>query len=188
MNEEQLIPDVKLGYIFISKSDNPLIGLFESFEKIKDKDPLWIGISNLNPEYNTAISLKIEEMMPNVQYNIISNFEEIEDLYKIDQFLKNYKNGWTIVNIIGQELDLLAKEKLHKAINEKLDKFCLVVEDKEAEIPNVNNLLFFNFTYCFLKGNCPEYLEETNELVLKSILDKTREKGSDMIRNWSELS
>lgn len=189
-DEETVRPDIKLGYIFILNDENNIETLKENLLAISDKSPLWIGVSNLFADRNQEISSLIESTNPDVKYNIISNYENIDDLYKLDQFIKEYKNGWTLANVVGKTFNANTKDILTKYINDQKEVFCLIVQDKEAEVPEVNNLCYFNFIYVYLRGNCPEYIEEDDSLISKSILDKVRETQKEyrMIRNWEELT
>jgi hypothetical protein len=182
------IPDIRLGYIFILKDEKDLSSLKDNLVAINDKNPLWIGVSNLSVERNEYIADLIRTTNPDIKYNIVSNFEDIDDLYKLDQFLKEYKNGWTLVNIAGQPFKTDAREILTEYINNKREVFCLILNNKEEEVPQVNNLCYFNFIYVALKGNMPDYIKEDDSFITKSFFDKVNESQPSMIRTWEELS
>jgi hypothetical protein len=179
--------DIRMGYIFILKDINQLDHLENNLKLISNHDPLWIGIAHEFSDYNQKIISIIEETNPNVKHNVVCNFEKVHDFLKLDQFMKDLKNGWTLVNIVGEYFDIQNKYKVKKFTLEDLKSAAVIKDTNDPEDMNVNNVCFFNFIYKFLKGSTPEYLEEEDVFIEKSFFNKVAEKQISMIKTWSEL-
>lgn len=177
--------DIKMGYIFILKDLSKIDTLKENIELIKDKNPLWIGISHDFPDNNDDIINIVKDY--NVKYNIISNYEPIQDLYRLDQFKKNYKNGWTLVNIIGDYFNKDAKSIVQDYILVQLKSVGIIKDNKDIEDYSVNNVCFYNLIYKYLKCNDPEIDEENEVIHYKSIFQKLHDSNSSMFKTWEEV-
>ena len=93
----------------------------------------------------------------NIKYNIVCNYDKIADLYKLDQFIKNYKNGWTLVNVVGEYFNHNAKQ------------------------------VYFNFIYRYVNGSRPDFNEEEQVYYTKSLYEKISAKDPSMIKTWKEI-
>lgn len=177
--------DVKLGYLFILKDFKHLPILESNINTIKDKNPIWIGISTNDPSKNYQV-VKILDTA-GCKYDIISNYEEIDDIYRSDQFMKNYKNGWTLVNIVGEYFDSEAKNKLQRFILKDAKKAAIIKSDNNPDVVEINGICYYNFIFKYLNGNKPELNEEDQCYYAKSFAHKIYEKDSNMIATWSNL-
>lgn len=177
--------DVKLGYIFILDDFSKLDILQNNLTLIKDKAPMWIGVSSNDPTKNTQIAETLDTV--GCKYNIISNFNEVDNIYKLDQFMKNYKNGWTLVNIVGQDFDPDVKNKLNQFVLKNGKKAALIKDTTDPDDFSVNGICYFNFIYKYLNGSKAELNEEENVYYTKSFPQKIAEQSPQMIVAWSEL-
>lgn len=184
-NKEVDEVDVKLGYIFILEDFNDLDNLKYNISLISDKNPIWIGVSSNDPTKNNQIAEILDAV--GCKYNIISNFNHIDNVYKLDQFMKNYKNGWTLVNIIGQEFDPDVKNKLSDYVLTQKKRAALIKNNLDLEDFSVNGMCYFNFIYKYLNGSKAELNEEENVYYTKSFLQKVAEQSPQMIVTWSDL-
>jgi len=177
-------PDVKLGYIFILKDKIEYESLLSNLLAIKSKNPIWIGISNGAEELSKQIIDFINTNIPNVKFNIITNYDNILDTECIDKFTKSLANGWTYVNIVGQYFNPSVKDLLQKFIIQDSQVACLI---KDSDTDSLNNTCFFNFIYKYLKGSKPKVLED-DTIELKTFFEKVQEQQESMIFDWSALS
>lgn len=177
--------DIKMGYVFILNDLNNLDILKSNIELIKDKNPIWIGISHNFPDKAKDIIDMLKSY--NLKFNTISNYDEIPDLYKLDQFKKNYKNGWTLINVVGEYFNHEAKSQVEKYILKDFKSAGIIKDNKDPNDLSINNVCFFNLIYKFLKGNDPE-IDENKEVVhYKSIFGKLFEQNAEMFKTWEEL-
>jgi len=175
------VPEIGLGYIFILKDEKDIDELFNSIESIRNKNPLWIGISSAIPNSINDLINKVKSLV-SCHFNIIENYELVDDFSRLDQFIKNYKNGWTLVNVVGESFNPDAKEILHKYIVEDLKVAGLIKDEGET----VNNCCFFNLIYKYLKGSAP-IIENEEDIILKTFFEKVEEAQPSMIKNWKDL-
>lgn len=177
--------DVKLGYLFILEDFKDLPILEANVQSIKDKNPIWIGVSTNDPSktYQVAKILDIAKC----EYEIIGNYAELDPIYKLDQFMKHYKNGWTLVNIVGQDFDPNVKDKLQKFIIEQNKKTAIIKTTSSPDDIEINGICYFNFIFKYLNGNKPELNEEDGAYYAKSFAHKVYEKDQNMIATWSAL-
>jgi hypothetical protein len=176
-------PEIGLGYLFILKEEKYIDELYKNIESIKDKNPLWIGVSSDISGQIDNIATKIKSLV-SCKFNIVETYESlVDDFSRLDQFAKNYKNGWTLVNVAGESFKSDAKEILQKYIIDDL-KVAGLVKDEADE--SINNYCFFNIIYSFLKGSNPK-IEEDGTIILKNFLEKIEEAQPSMIKNWGDL-
>lgn len=171
---------IKVGYIFILKDPDKIQELKNNINSVKDMNPLWIGVNHDFPEIKDDINKYL--MSLNIPYNIILNYEKVAgDIYRLDQFMKNYKNGWTLVNIIGEKFDI----DKYKILNTYVNHFnpLAIVKNK---CDSVNELVFFNMIFKYLKGSYPSILEDET-IEQKTIIEKVEDMSSYMVKNWKEL-
>jgi hypothetical protein len=171
----------KIGYIFILKDINQLETLKNNISKILHHDPNWIGICHNLVESTDDI---IDEMRYlQCKYNIVMNYNQIPDLYILDQFINNIKNGWTIVNIVGEEFN----EDLYLKIN-KVNNANIPIALIKNESESINEMAYFNYIYKFLKGSKVEIDEETDIVRNMTYEEKIKEKSPDMIKTWEQIN
>lgn len=177
--------DIKMGYVFILNDLKHFDTLRSNIELIKDKNPIWIGISHNFPDKAKEIIDMIK--LYNLKFSIISNYDELSDLYKLDQFKKNYKNGWTLVNVVGEYFNPNAKSQVEKYIFKDFKSAGIIKDNKDPKDLSINNICFFNLIYKFLKGNDPEVDEIKEVVYYKSVFDKILEQSPDMFKTWEEI-
>ena len=180
IEQETTLP---MSYIFILKDFDKLNILAESLRKVKAKNPLWIGIVHTCTANHKEV---IEEMnaIGNKYFNVVMQIKETRDFDKIDSFYKNIPHGWTLVNIIGEELKENALEIIDKAVNEDLKSISIVKENDKT----VNGLCLNNFFYRILSGSFPIIEEETKTIYYKTIMEKIEEAHPDGIYTWEQLN
>lgn len=172
---------LKVGYIFVLDDRDNIKYLKDNIEKIKDRNPIWIAVNNDFPELADDINECL--MGLNVPYNIISNYEKIAgDIYRLDQFMSNYINGWTMVNILGKEFN----PNLIDILNEYVNQFNALAIAKHS-CDSINGFTFFNMIFKFLKGSYPSILDD-DTIVQKTFIEKVSEVSSTMIRDWREIN
>jgi hypothetical protein len=98
--------------------------------------------------------------------------------------MKNYKNGWTIVNVVGEDFDTNLINTLDFYLNTKTKPIALIKSGEDS----VNEMCFYNFIYKFLKGSKLEVNSETQEIIDKSYEEKVAESSIDMIKTWKEIN
>jgi len=175
------IPDVNLGYIFVLKDDSLVDLMFENIEKIKDKNPLWIGINSDFIGKSEIILNRLQSII-SCKFNIISNYDPISDFDRLDQFMKNYKNGWTLVNVVGEEFNPDSKDVLQKYIIDNAGIAGLIKNNE-----NINGWCFFNMIYKYLKGSIPEIEKDTEIITTDTFLEKIEKQQKSMIKNWGDI-
>ena len=185
-NKKEDEVDIKLGYIFILKDLHKVELLKYNISKIKSKSPLWIGISIVSNDLDVFASTRddlvklLHDICP---HNIVINNEDYSDYYKLDQFLKYYKNGWTYVNEVGDYFRSEAKDILTDFILTKGKKAALISSDVEQ----INDICFYNYIYKYLNGNKMDFNEEVAKFYYKNFYDKVYEKDQKMILDWRDL-
>jgi hypothetical protein len=178
--------DIKLGYLFILKNINQKDVLIHNIKRIIDKKPLWVGISAVSEDLNKLDDIKNQliSLLDGVcQYKIIVNAEDYSDYYKLDQFMNDYKNGWTYVNEVGDFFRENAKEVLSQFILVNAGKAAVISGESEQ----VNDTCFYNFIFKCLHGNKTDFNEENEKFYFKNFYDKVEEKDPKMILDWSDL-
>lgn len=178
------LKDVKtpVGYIFILKDESKIELLKNNIENILDKNPIWIGI--IHNLVNLADDIIDKFSYISLPINIICNHNEITDVDSLDLFMKNYKNGWTIVNIVGEDFNTNLVTTLDFYLSTKTKPIALIKSSEDS----VNEMCFYNFIYKFLKGSKLEVNSETQEIIDKSYEEKVAESSIDMIKTWKEIN
>lgn len=184
-NKQEEEVDLKLGYLFIVNSNDKIKNLEYNISLIKDKNPVWIGVIHDDIEYNEKIINILDGL--NIKYNIVCNYDKIADLYKLDQFIKNYKNGWTLVNVVGEYFNHSAKEVLENFIINNSGKAAIIKDSNDPEDFGVNNICYFNFIYRYVNGSRPDFNEEEQVYYTKSLYEKISAKDPSMIKTWKEI-
>jgi hypothetical protein len=174
---------LKSNYIFVLKNIKHLQLLKNILSTIKNKNPMWIGISHDIPEVHEEIIKSCNTL--NTPYNVICNYEVPHDLDRLDNFMKNYTAGWTFVNIVGDEIKY-NEEAVHLYSDKNGNPLGLVKEDE-----SINNTCYFNFLYVYLRGNKAEITEEEDEIQkieFKTYEQKIYEQSPSMVKTWKELN
>lgn len=174
--------NTKVGYLFILKNKDKLPELINNISLCLKNNPIWIGVVHDFPELK-------DEIVDNVKHvpclhNIICNFSTVDNLYIPDQLINKYKNGWTIINVVGEKFD----ETLYNT----LDEYIISNKKPVALIKNLDNsmngMVFFNIIYKFLKGSKPDIDEETQDVTFRTYEHKIIEMSPDMIKTWEDLN
>lgn len=170
----------KIGYIFILKDISHLPQLKDNISKISHHNPNWIGICHNLEEFADYI---IEEMRYlKSSYNIVLNYNKIPDIYILDQFINNIKNGWTVVNIVGEDFN----EDLYLKIN-KITTSNIPVALIRHDSDSINGMAYFNYIFKYLKGSKLEIDEENDIVKNMTYEEKIKEQSPAMIKNWEEI-
>lgn len=177
--------DVKLGYLFILEDFKNLPTLEANVLAIKDKNPIWIGVSTNDPSKTYQVAKILD--LAKCEYDIVANYVELDTIYRLDQFMKNYKNGWTLVNIVGQNFDLEAKDKLDKFVIRDNKKAAVIKNTSDPDDIQINGICYYNFLFKYLNGNKPEVNDQDKAYYTKSFIHKVYEKDKNMIATWSAL-
>ena len=172
---------IKMGYIFILNSESNFDQLEYNINQIKDKSPLWIGVICTNAQPKKSIIELLNSI--GCKYNIITDYLEKQEWFYIDTFIKHIKNGWTLVNIVGKEFIVDAKEKMHQVINEDLRVIGLVTPEEDS----LNGICFFNIFFKYHKGSLPIFDEESDSYIVESFENKMRRNNPELVVSWSEL-
>ena len=172
-----------MSYIFILKDFEKLNILAESLKKVKVLNPVWIGIIHTCTANHKEV---IEEMnaVGNRIFNVIMQLNETADFDKIDAFYKNIPQGWTLINIVGEELRINALNEISEAINENLKTVAVVKNTNES----INGLCFNNFFYRALHGSFPIIDEPNQTMYYKNIIEKVQEAFPDGVYTWEDLN
>jgi hypothetical protein len=170
----------KIGYVFILNDPNLISELKENVSTVISRNPMWIGITNNDEEANQDI---IDFMQAfNVPFDIMYNLEDIPDVLKLDQYMSHYKNGWTLVNIVGEDFSI-DKYDYVEAIFNSIAPVALVRDESES----INNMCFFNIVYKFLHGSKCKMEEETEELVCELFEERVAATQPTMIKTWKDI-
>jgi hypothetical protein len=170
---------MKIGYLFILNNADHINSLKQSLIKVKDSNPIWIGVINEIPDYHQEIIYFLNNF--NCPFNVVCNLDKVPDIFKLDQF-KTYKNGWTVVRIAGENIvDNI--DLLDKYISDG-NKAAIIKHDNDS----INGMCFFNFIYKFLKGSKYEVNEDTKEVISKTFEEKVLEKDPNMITTWDKIN
>lgn len=178
-------PYMNLGYIFILRSSSDINILNYNIGLIKDKNPTWIGINTPDSDIS-----KIKEILDplGVRYTINYNLQELDDYYKIDQFIPNLPSGWTLVNEVKSFFNHKAYEILTHINFENPVPAMLIKNDENIFHYGINNLCFLNDAYKKCFGHTPVFNIETelfeSMTFAQKIEQRTKEKS---IFTWSEL-
>lgn len=165
----------KIGYVVISNIN-------DSIETIKTRiaalsEPQWIGVVIRNPEFLKDLFPVLEEK--NIPFNIVDLKEDIGDHEHLDLFLKNYKSGWTFVTKTDSEID---KDKLAKIM--EIEKAFALISNSDS---NVNEWLFPNSIFLFLKGSKPITDNHTGEVSFLNYFEKINKFSKSLLFNWEDL-
>lgn len=170
---------MRIGYIFLLNDASYFESLKTQLLSVKDSNPIWVGVITEYKEYYDEIIDILNQH--NISFNVIYNLEKVPDIHKLDQF-SNYKNGWTIVRVAGEDIvDNI--ELLDKYISDG-NKIALIKNNEES----INGVCFFNFIYKYLKGSKYEVNEETEEVIFKTFEEKVFEKDPNMITTWDKIN
>lgn len=134
----------KIGYVFILNNFSSIEQLKLNISTAISCNPMWIGIIHNDKEIHKDIITFMESY--HIPFNIIYNIENIPDILKLDQFMSNYKNGWTIVNVVGEQFSTDKYDTINK-IPADIAPIALVRDESES----INNMCFFNIIYKHLK-------------------------------------
>jgi len=171
---------IKLGYIFILNDISKLDELKKNIDLVQENNPMWIGVNHDFPEVATEINLYMARL--NIPHNVILNYEKVSsDIHRLDQFMNSYKNGWTFVNVVGQQFDLSKVNILDNYINQ-FNPLAIV----KNKCDSLNEFVFFNMIFKYLKGSYPSILED-DTIEQKTFTEKVQDMSSYMIKNWKEL-
>ena len=173
--------NTKVGYLFILKEETKFPELINNISLCLKNNPVWIGVVHELPDLTDEIINSLKDLP--CLHNIICNFSSIDSLYIPDQLINKYKNGWTIVNIVGEKFD--------ETLYDKLDNYIIANKKPIALIKNIDNsvngMVFFNIIYKFLKGSKPDIDEETQDVTFRTYEHKIIEMSPDMIKTWEDL-
>lgn len=169
-----------IGYVFILNDPNLIAELKENILNLIPHKPMWIGITNNDEEVNQDIISFMECF--DIPFNIVYSIEELPDILKLDQFMSNYKNGWTLVNVVGEEFSM---DKYHyvESIFNTISPVALIRDESES----INNMCFFNILYKFLQGSKCKIDEVTKELVCEIFEEKVETVKPNMIKTWKDI-
>lgn len=180
-NSDEIALKTKVGYLFILNEESKFDVLKKNISLCLENNPIWIGVVHSSPDLNDDIIEYFKEVP--CLHNIICNYDLIDDIYKPDQYIKKYKNGWTIVNVVGEEFNKDLCLSLDAYLDSNQRPVGLIKDDGES----INNLCFFNVIYKFLKGSKPEIDEETEEVTFATYEEKIMLMSPDMIKTWKEI-
>ena len=181
-NSDQVALKTKVGYVFILNEESKFENLKENVSLCLENNPIWIGVVHNLPHLNDDIIEYFKDV--SCLHNIVCNYDPIDDIYKPDQFFKKYKNGWTIVNVVGEEFNKDLCLSLESYLNNNEQPVGLIKDEGES----MNNFCFFNIIYKFLKGSKPDIDEETNEVTFATYEEKIAVMSPDMIKTWKEVN
>ena len=170
----------KIGYVFILNDSNLISELKENVSAVISRNPMWIGITNNDKEVNQDIIDFMQNF--NVPFDIMYNLEDIPDILKLDQHISHYKNGWTLVNIVGEDFSI-DKYDYVEAVFNSIAPVALVRDESES----INNMCFFNMIYKFLHGSKCKLEEETEELVCELFEERVAASQPTMIKTWKDI-
>lgn len=182
-NKSESEVDIKLGYLFILNKDSQLETLKNNISAISSKNPAWVGVIIQTVELNKEIKECLDKI--GCRYNIITNFKEVDNVYKMDQFIDLFHNGWTLVNVVGEEfIDI--KNKLTNFVLQG-GVAAVIKSTNNPEDIEVNGVAYYNYIYKMLNGNLPELIDEEKMYVTKSFAQKVFERSPGMIMKWEDL-
>jgi hypothetical protein len=187
MSKSDSVSNIPFGYIFILKDISKKDQLISNIKLIKDTNPVWIGISCDFPELGEWITKELSVMMPDIKFNLVCHYNEIDDFAKLDRYKKDLKNAWTYVNIVGDYFNHNVKSDVTNFIIKKAGSAGIIKDNADEKDENVNNLCFFNIFYTFLKGSIPEVDEENDLITIKTFYEKVYEKDPNMIKTWRDV-
>lgn len=176
--------DVKtpVGYIFILNDISNIDTLKNNIDKALEKNPIWIGIVHNLVDSASDIILKFGYIACPI--NIICNHNPTHDIISLDMFMKNYKNGWTIVNVVGEDFDIDLIDSLDLYLNNTRSATALIKSSDDS----VNQMCFYNFIYKYLKGSLLEIDPTTEEVIDKTYEQKVLDSSPNMIKTWKEIN
>lgn len=172
---------IKLGYIFIIKDKDSMQTFKDNIELIRDKNPLWIGVLHSFNSLNSEVCKILDTLK--CKYNVICQYTKDYDINRIDDFLPYMKAGWTLVNIVGEELLVDAKDKLNYFINDQLGMAGII----KNEGTSLNGFCFFNIFFKFYKGSKIEYSPDEDVYIYKNFEYKVKEKEENMVKLWGDI-
>ena len=184
LSRNKEISDVKtpVGYIFILNDVSDIDILKSSIDKALEKNPMWIGI--VHDLVDLASDVIIKFASTPCPINIICNHSPVHDIISLDMFMKNYKNGWTIVNVIGEEFDIGLIDNLNLYLENTKSAIALIKLNDDS----VNGMCFYNFLYKYLKGSLLEVNPTTQEVIDKTYEQKVLDASPNMLITWKEIN
>lgn len=171
-----------VGYIFILNNESDIETLKSNIDKALEKNPIWIGIVHNLVDLANNIIIKFGSI--SCPLNIICNHNPTHDIMSLDMFMKNYKNGWTIVNVVGEEFDIDLIDTLNLYLDNTKSAIALIKSDSSS----INQMCFYNFIYKYLKGSLLEIDPKTEEIIDKTYEQKVLDSSPNMITTWKEIN
>jgi hypothetical protein len=175
----------KVGYIFILKDRDKLNELKENILKVKNC--IWVGVYHPFEDLQKEIIEFTAKSLDHSRINIVCNFSGVDgnDLYKLDKFEKNYINGWTIVNIVGEEFDVeKLSNTLDSFVNNKMGR-ASIIYNKDSN--SINELCFFNIYYKFYKGSHSSLDTVLDKVIHQTVIEKALQENSQLVKDWSDI-
>lgn len=165
----------KIGYVVISNIN-------DSIETIKTRiaalsEPQWIGVVIRNPEILSDLFTVLEDKK--IPFNIVDLKEDINEYDHLDLFLKNYKSGWTFVTKTDFEIN---QDKIKKIT--KIEKPFALISNSDS---NVNEWLFPNSIFLYLKGSKAVTDNDTGEVSFLNYFEKINKFSKSMLFNWEDI-
>lgn len=172
---------VKFNYLFILKDSNLINQLYTNINQAVERGAVWIGVIHDFPDKGDEIIEKLKTL--ECKHFVAANYEKFDDVFKLDQPMNSYINGWTIVNIVGEEFNHELTDQLSKYLTTNQKPVALVRNYDES----INGMAFLNIIYKFLKGSRPIKDEYENILHVKVYEEKITEMSPDMVKSWKEI-
>ena len=188
MKNQERLPEVKMNFLFILKSEEHLNDLKTALLSLKTMKsaPEWIGINT----DDVILDQECVDILADLgyPYNVIINKIGIPDIHKLDQFINKMKNGFTITHVVGNNFDpTKIAAAVKEAAYEKMISIAAIMEDKnDVLMDNVHNLLIHNNIFKVLRGSHPEP-DQDGIFTFKSYVMKVQEQSPNMILEWSDL-
>ena len=168
---------IPMSYVFILNDINKENVLYDNIMRIMDHEPKWIGVFHSFSEINDKILNFLSKL--EIKHNVVLSYSKIDDLSIVDKFIKNYPNSWNLMNVVGEELLLDAREKITFLTN---NHSALLIKNS-----SINGMAFQTYVYKTLNGNLIN--EEDIGLEIYSYESKLIKKynGQKFIKTWEEV-
>lgn len=155
--------DININYIFILHSEFDIEKLYYNISLVQKQNPKWIGVV-VNSDFpeSRLVDVSYQLNKYGISFDVSKSLIAQTDEELVDTFYYNIpKNGWTVINIVGEYLNLTAKTIIEKYISN--DRISLLYIHNDSK--SINNVCFSNFIYDNLGGYC--YPDENNTIGLK---------------------